>query len=56
MKILFSILAICVFATMISCNKQQSSQESIQKTETESSIEYQLMVQRATQAAIWAMD
>ncbi len=55
MKILFSILAICVFATMISCNKQQSSQESIQKTETESSIEYQLMVQRATQAAIWAM-
>jgi len=55
MKILFSILSICVFATMISCNKQQSSQESIQKTETESSIEYQLMVQRATQAAIWAM-
>ena len=55
MKTFYSILSICVFATMISCNKQQSSQESKQKTETESSIDYQILVQRATQTAIWAM-
>ena len=54
MKLIFTPIALSLVLLISSCAKQ-SETENNQISKKESSIEYKIMVQRATQTAIWAM-
>lgn len=54
-KLLITVLTVGILATFISCSNQSKSTSQDETQNSEESIEYKIMVQRATQTAIWAM-
>jgi hypothetical protein len=54
-KLVFSLLLMGFLATLMSCTGETTKTTTKKSFNTEESVEYQIMVQRATQTAIWAM-